>query len=474
MGYPVIKGTTMEDYDDNGPMCTAVLRRDLPALIHAMNQTRIFDYEVFLLSIPWVEGLRLMLSVGSDLPFKSQIALLKTAILWKELEAVRAFLEAGFMVTQSVWNNTCYHLEKIGEDESGELFSAMIHNVNAARNLRDMSLAEQDARVGHVCGEFFPYESWRLCKIAAQCAWDGGYCDIDSPSFENPDHGTPIWKRALEAYRSETNESYDLGLDILKWLYEHGARLNWTHPKYLTTPAHLIGRGIASSIWSENQSTHEPDLEAFLRSVLLSEFPDSCTCTCSEAGCHILTCAVTTSMEWGRFPRSNRLFQQHLVEQMVELVDSERHDYPWLVPAMLRCLTFEELGLTHTCCVHMPWSLYELSSYSPPTSEDIKSIRYSESKDIALLETLLDGFTKSWGTYSGTLRQFIDDIWTSTINKELTKAKEAKEESLHALGELGVVLEEQAGHEEQLDPDSDDEGRILNSRSVIELLAFRA
>ncbi|KAF2183409.1 hypothetical protein K469DRAFT_211472 [Zopfia rhizophila CBS 207.26] len=63
----------------------------------------------------------------------------------------------------------------------------------------------------------------------------------------------------------------------------------------------------------------------------------------------------------------------------------------WIIPVILRALTFTELGLTHTCCAALKPLGFMFKEPPPrPNDEEICNIRYTEEKDIAPLGRPLD------------------------------------------------------------------------------------
>jgi hypothetical protein len=97
-------------------------------------------------------------------------------------------------------------------------------------------------------------------------------------------------------------------------------------------------------------------------------------------------------------------------------------------------MTFQALGLTHTCHDHWAsgrdgWRDRLFSDFDPhdPLPEaEIRDIHHSEQEDIGLLETLVEQFEKACASWDGDFFKFLDDYWTVEVEKAL--ADEARQE----------------------------------------------
>jgi len=102
-------------------------------------------------------------------------------------------------------------------------------------------------------------------------------------------------------------------------------------------------------------------------------------------------------------------------------------------------MTFDTLGLTHTCHnTDPPWT-FPLSRLS---EEDISEIQSEERFMIQQLESLMAEFDAKLSEVGGTLTSFVKEHWMPTMEEVLnTKDEGQDEEERRKMREIGVVLE---------------------------------
>jgi hypothetical protein len=293
------------------------------------------------------------------------------------------------------------------------------------------------------------YHTRDLSLEAARCLWEAGFKDVDNLSgFYQEDvdtSATPLWIQARIPFSPETFRFPRFSWGLIEWLVEKGAMLNWVHPSLQTTPAHLI----ASNYACERQY-HEIEASKrigcvngqFVEFLLHVEHVDQCLCYCSDSGCRVLGCAVKS---FERFPPSTstrQRFQEPNLDPVFQAVDLKRLRSAESGLAVIRTLTFDKLGMTHTCCVRL------ITHGCKQTEEELQDISYMESKDINLLESLMVDFEHTWAEHAGTSKEYIETVWKPRMEDEIGhSSKEVDLDTIERIQEIGVNLWEPFGPE---------------------------
>ncbi|KAL8927117.1 MAG: hypothetical protein Q9208_002501 [Pyrenodesmia sp. 3 TL-2023] len=106
---------------------------------------------------------------------------------------------------------------------------------------------------------------------------------------------------------------------------------------------------------------------------------------------------------------------------------------------ILRLVTFEKLGLRHTCCEVGLNGIYDVYAAKP---EEVAEIRDEDHEGIQLLESLLSEFEEKRGDEN--IKSFINGYW-STRMEELLAARDEESVDRIALREIGVVFDDENG-----------------------------
>lgn len=307
-------------------------------------------------------------------------------------------------------------------------------------------------------GEIFPYHSSELNILGAESAWKAGYRDLNTIQWyegrNNAENsvGTPLWIFSLLdlAPDSPNHEK-----DVIRWLLTHGADPFWTHPQFLTTPAHNLVRQAVYAFAEKSNVTQLSNFESFM----CSQVRDCCACFCSKSGCCCIGCAISLS---GLRSSMQLLYgysykyihkevwlatkwHQVVHPYLFDVVDRHKHEF-WMSSAVLRVKTFENLGLTHTCCYRI---FKEVDGkVQRPTEEEAEVIHEHERDDIELLDELVAEFEAKWATYDKPFVTFMNRVWRKRM-KQVKEDRQVDQETYQAeLLRMGVTLDE---------PNEDDE-----------------
>ncbi|PSN62845.1 hypothetical protein BS50DRAFT_638441 [Corynespora cassiicola Philippines] len=127
---------------------------------------------------------------------------------------------------------------------------------------------------------------------------------------------------------------------------------------------------------------------------------------------------------------------------LYDVVDSTRLRDLQKGLTVIRVWTFEALKLTHTCCRRI---CTELDEIRPILEEEIDDIRYIERADIQIFHDLMEEFDEAWGNHNGSFEQFVDNIWSSRMERVRQEASEYDSDHIEKVKEIGVRLWEPFG-----------------------------
>ncbi|KAH7130131.1 hypothetical protein B0J11DRAFT_522504 [Dendryphion nanum] len=451
--------------DDRRSLPSSVVRRDLSEWSSTlkMHHDLVPNEGLIRSLLNWTDGLHLFLSLRLKIDPKLEALALTLAIGESNSEAVTLLVKSGFKIDNTVWEYLCdeawlldpYNRRSIFSVVLDRIFSVVLESMNLLRP----ECTHTDSCTQSVCKvskdhEFQPYTYPLIPPTAMQYAWNAGYRNVDDIWHDE----TPLW-HFLAAYLFEDNYTpYPFSmLDKIYWFVDHGAQLDWIHPTYGTTPAHLIAK-VGRYVKSCNQF-RRPGItnKKFLFKSLQIDIQDNCNCPCSIKGCYTFTCAVLSTLRY-----EIRYERRRLLRELIVFANNERHCRSWMVPTLIRAITFEELGLTHTCCSRISddeqghrKSIHYRCRHLP--SDEIRDQHHIESEDIALLEALMGEFFESWLTFNVTLQQYIDTLWTDRMDEVRPMDSGISEEDKDVIEQLGVQLLESFSDDEEFEPDSEDD-----------------
>lgn len=293
------------------------------------------------------------------------------------------------------------------------------------------------------------YHLTSLKRDAADCFWKAGFRDLNEPDcFGN----TPLMK--LDFRSHETYSHYYL--ELIDWFEGKGIKLDETvqhihslaflsrdhhlaRCSCLTSGhtvlhllAHRVSMGLAlRSFWSDRS------LNCFLR-ILMNEKQDACKCACTLAGCRAVFIAakIWSRNSWGfesRLPEkinSVRWPSRFWLFCFMDMVTSEE-----MILDVTRFLTFDTLGLTHTCCRPSYGSSKDLTPFED--EDEIQEIHDEEQEDLQLLEDLLLEFDDYRRKSNCTIQEFYLTYWRCRMKEVLSGEKTSNQDDFR---EIGVSL----------------------------------
>lgn len=409
------------------------------------------------LAIFWQEGLHILLSglVPSKLEPRSKCYAdtderyfsrsIAYAIDLGNLESLVILSDAGYPVFPEAW-------KKISSVLSLEPRYRRNHGVGVQelrRVVKSMYKATTHRMTRLVHGRWEPFEvvdcadvfhADGLTRELCQYLLDAGFEYSDEAVWTENHYGTKQFRTTL--WSSSVGICFHYPeWDLLDWMSNHGANLHWRHPQSLTTPAHIIGLSCASGVQHEESTTKKAARRSLMKQILVSEHTDQCLCHCSVSGCLPITCTASVlsySEDISQFRLKGCV---SLFRTITNVVDFKRSKSTNFALAVIRLLTFDRLGLTHTCCKRIKNEWSPDFDECQPEEQIVEDIRYHEGKDIEILETLIQMFECAWTDFPGNFLSFFRTIWIPRMRLHDEKlAAEPESDVVKRLEGIGVVL----------------------------------
>ncbi|ORY11273.1 hypothetical protein BCR34DRAFT_601536 [Clohesyomyces aquaticus] len=450
-----LKDTCQSGLTDS-PLAMSVLQQSeaslLDALLHQQKAT-IPETDRFIIhaAADWPEGLRLMISHGVDcsgIAYNGASAL-DYACSYGNPVSVWLLLEADAPVTQYTWHHA---IQSQNMDIINKVAEAL-HRAWQETSPDDMA-----------CQSMFCllYQDWALAIDSAQAAFDAGFVDVDMHLHSDGKDllcSTPLWTKAQTLQKQDLSDT----LDLLEWLVERGASLDFIPCGHTTMPAHVAAERIAilcsvgktyeryedeslanelSHPWLTMLQNHAD----FLSVIYSSDHIDHCNCGCSKHGCTVVSAALKTTTQaysTARPEATDLALKKNILHAIFSFIDAQHKSDDIIAAEILRVLTFDRLQLTHTCHDITRFDGEYFSCPSPHIKldgRDIADIQYIEQCDLQLLEGLLEEFEDAWKTRQtgSTLLQFLDGHWDRRMSEVIAERLRPRKDEFERLRLVGV------------------------------------
>ncbi|KAL8713650.1 MAG: hypothetical protein Q9225_006716 [Loekoesia sp. 1 TL-2023] len=327
-------------------------------------------------------------------------------------------------------------------------------------------------------GVYTVYHCPFLTVNVANELWSAGFWEIDMPDGHNK---TPLMVLRPEYLIIKLNDVRNT-IEVAFWLYQKGASLHRPHHATLQSDSHDAGTAvprsqrraihfiaealfssvvpeIRNSLWgcadideeagTTLKNTLPPrlkplidelslDCRQFLQKIMLDISPDDCLCACSGRGCLPAVNFLKykdmreTSIILERYKLSETLISELCLHWLFNNVPSEK--FPVAVNReIVRLMTFEALGLRHTCCTYDEIR-QDFKTVDPDEADEIRD---EDHEGIQLLESLLPEFEERLG--DGDIRSFLDGYWATRM-EEILAAWDNKPVDEAGMREAGVLI----------------------------------
>lgn len=168
---------------------------------------------------------------------------------------------------------------------------------------------------------------------------------------------------------------------------------------------------------------------------------DQCMCSCSISGCRPWTIALKSNVfgyQGSQRPwRTCQLFPYLCISRLIELYNPVNEE---LISDIVRVLTFEKLGLKHTCCsrTRLVWDEPMISSSYAfvefHDEEDKQEIWVEQEDQLQDLEILLDEFAIKYHELGLPLTDFLGTYWAKRMKEYLEQQPAVHNAQLRRIG----------------------------------------
>ena len=272
----------------------------------------------------------------------------------------------------------------------------------------------------------------------AQQAFELGFKDFDVPHSR----GETTLSELARSHVDSRRIPFVLFILYCTWLNNHGASLiqpmqwQWRvdHSEFLypdEVPQHLVAHCLMTSPRLRTEST---DATYRIRGKAAGKYdvpyqcqtmeaPDGCRCACSENidGCDPLTMFLTSAQRFGQGLDDIAHAFERLYRPNADSATLSRMAF-----AIIRCLTFEELELRHTCCNTL-WrerrddrepNLDKVFGHpARDYGEDFPYIREEDEPLIIMLEELVAEFKQRFLLEDCPIPAFLDGYWKKRMEQ---------------------------------------------------------
>lgn len=265
--------------------------------------------------------------------------------------------------------------------------------------------------------------------------------------FKNLNQSNELGHTPLVLLRPEiayTKRDFVDFLHFAQWMVSHGANLDQkTRAGY---PAiYYLAEGVGAEMrlqcamggkyWSplKNMRRLEQTCVDLLHTILLDDTQDSCSCACSLGGCRPLTRMLrhlSSSTVYGSVWILPEILEVFRSFQAVLLRESLSDSIPTLAERILRYVTFERIGIKHTC--HYKDERLD--------EDEVEEIQDEERHNLALLEDLMEEFNRKRQELGIRIDEFLNEYWMDSMDQAMSIDREIDTEAIQRVQELGVVL----------------------------------
>ena len=285
----------------------------------------------------------------------------------------------------------------------------------------------------------------QLSPVAARL-FDAGFRDVEGYNAQGL---TPLMALSL---RSLCGPSCGYPR-MLSWLTSKGASLLTKQRNHSWRALHFIaGRfGGYSADLREGFCTRDSSLNGYMAEIshaikhsggigLLKRIRDHCSCVCASSGCTMTISMLKAYLSAIGSCSPDGIYQQPrflYVDLWLLLFIEETSSTATTISEILRVILFEELGLTHTCCL-FEQSVKGDGFRDGMTAEDGRVIQEEEANLIATLEDLLELAISRWASSSGPFSNFIEQFLADEVH---SSPKDWDKDYVRKVEDLGVKLE---------------------------------
>ncbi|KAJ5087624.1 hypothetical protein N7456_011240 [Penicillium angulare] len=282
-------------------------------------------------------------------------------------------------------------------------------------------------------------------------AWDdlylAGFRDVDLPDSRGL---TPLMVAGLSPEFAENR---------VIWLVGKGASLSKRIPFSNTTVAHLMTSRLFRKLFEGlqfgvkyDQGDHMSPKSINYHKHTIFLFPsirDCCTCFCSDGGCTTLSvalreCSASYLHQWTPSTTPSKSSYIFGLQSLIDLrEETQERDH-----TIIRFLTFEALGLRHTCCREiMNIGYFENYARDIMDENEVRNIQEEDQHRYQQLDELVEDLKTRFDDLRLPIIDFLDGPWYARMAQVLSARDPYDEEHILQNRNNGIFLEPVESHD---------------------------
>ena len=238
----------------------------------------------------------------------------------------------------------------------------------------------------------------------------------------------------------------------MHWLVSKGADPYEKVPGTSATVAHNLGvnivhnfleelftfRTIGPGPWSTYENWKQAVVEFGKSVFLLPSVRDGCFCPCSSGGCTTMSVLLRHVVHFFSILgiKERSFWVRELIQFFLWWTRGDT-EIGWEV---IRFLTFDALGLKHSCCIEK-YYIFNRFKFESREEEEIREILDEEKLRIIELEKLLDELKIKFDELGLPVMEFLDGYWHTRMIEVLSHRDPYDEEHIIESRRVGVSLE---------------------------------
>ncbi|KGO37124.1 hypothetical protein PEXP_001490 [Penicillium expansum] len=396
--------------------------REALASGHASSNDRIGAFSPLELAFGWPKGIKILLQSGESPHFHFPSLAVAEGV--DNHASAALLLEAGCVI----------QMEDLVKSEQ----SLATHGIDVPIEL-DFATDSQESTV--IYQTWLARKSKNFTKIM-DSMYEIGFHDVDSPD----EFGiTP-----LMAFSPFMAEETPLIIKCAAWLMSKGASIERKMPTSNAKVAQfLTSRFINFHYMKSRSDLAGPDFENWKNGVaelgdacfFVSPIQDCCVCGCSPGGCTTLSVALRLIV-WAASEYRSEIQHHHFRKTILSLIVWQ-DSWPNISQAIVRTLTFDALGLTHTCCTEINRPGFSWVPFQVPGRRDETEIdRILDDQHFLLKEfgELMEETESKLDELGLPLEEFLDGYWYDRIIEYLSRHGHYDEEHVTEARRMGIFL----------------------------------
>ena len=303
------------------------------------------------------------------------------------------------------------------------------------------------------------YTRFNLDHAMAQIFWDSGFRQISDTSL--------FYLRIPNSFGYLAPENYLVSLiEGIAWFERHGVDMMTLMPSnfirrqntheaatQLISIIHWVAYLIAMMLHEFPSNQLSQDEERYICHIISETVNDSCKCFClaSERGC--IPASVFVKGAWNGYGH-HQYDELHGPDVSNGPQGYERQPLNPLVFSgilhgvtrgialrMIRVMTFEMLGMKHTCCRYLQRHWNDPPDIYCMDTDEAKEIREEDLLTKQHLDKLMSEFTTSYGLDTS-FSQFVKDVWMPRMEAWKQETDELTDEDRKRWQDIGVILDD--------------------------------